>query len=224
MSDKEVDTKQFEKIYGMLVYVQVQKPVPALQEQGKPKKPDEWKASVVITDEDFVDELEEYGSSLGTQLSLKKVKTEKFKELYKVDPPSEAGKNVWVFTLRKSTELGKTGKPVPDQFQPKVFEKQGKRLVDVTQTKLPANGSIGALSVDRFNRNDGKSSLYLKNVLVTDMIEYVRPEGSAYESGSEFEDEVDDGDSTPEPKESKPAAKSTKAKPKQESADDMDPF
>lgn len=215
---------KFDKIYGMLLYVSLQEPVKAYVKLGTPPKPDEWKASVVLTDEDFVDELEEYAASLGTQISLKKVKTSEFKEVYKVDPPENAGSKVWVFTLRKSTELGKTGKEVPEMYRPKVFEKQGARIVDITKSKLVGNGSMGAISVDKFERNAGGASLFLKNVLVTDLIEYVRTEGEGYQSGSEFEDEGQP--STPAPKAEEKPAKTTKgkAKPPVEEDNSDDPF
>lgn len=202
---------KFDKIYGMLLYVSLQEPVKAYVKTSTPPKPDEWKASVVLTDEDFVDELEEYAASLGTQISLKKVKTSEFKEVYKVDPPENAGNKVWVFTLRKSTELGKTGKPVPEMYRPKVFEKQGARIVDITKSKLVGNGSMGAISIDKFERNAGGASLFLKNVLVTDLIEYVRTEGEGYQSGSEFEEE---GSGEPAPKAEEKPAKATKGKAK----------
>lgn len=216
---------KFDKIYGMLVYVQMDKPVKAYVKPGAPAKADEWKASVVLTDEDFVDELEEYAASLGTQISLKKVKTSEFEEIYKVAPPTDAGNKLWVFTLRKSTELGKTGKPVPDQYKPKVFEKQGTRLVDITTSKLVGNGSMGAISVDKFERNAGGASLFLKNVLVTNLVEYIRPEGEGtYQSGSEFEDEGQP--STPAPKAEEKPVKATKgkAKPPVEEDNSDDPF
>ena len=214
-----------DKLKGMLLYVQIQKPTKAYVKPGSPAKPDEWKASVCLTDEDVVDAFEDYAKSLNTQVSVKKVKTAEFEKSYKVAPPEDAGKNVWVITLRKSVELGKTGKPVPEQYQPKVFEKMGNKIVDVTKSKLPANGSEGYISIDAFMRDNGNGSLYLKNVLVTKMIEYVAPEGDKYEPGSEF-DEADDGDGgsvvVPEKaKATKPAAKA--AKPKANSGfDDMD--
>lgn len=213
----------FSKINGTLVYVAVQSPVAAFQEPGTPKKPDEWKAGVVLTDEDYVDALIEYVTEKGGKLSVKKVKSVDFPTKYKTDLPEDAGKNVWVVTLRKSTELGKTGKPVPDQYKPRVFKKSGAKLIDITATDLVGNGSKGSLSVDMFERNDGKTSVYLKNVLVTSLVEYEASEGSNYEAGSEFEDEVETStESKPEPKkETKP----TKVKPKKEEAvDDDDPF
>lgn len=181
----------FEKIFGTLVYVQLQEPVKAYVKPGAPAKPDEWKAAVVLTDEDYADALEDYARELDTQISLKKVKAVEFEEKYKCEVPEGAGKNVWVLTLRKSTELGKTGKPVPPQYQPKVYLKEGKVLKDVTATHLVGNGSKGAISVNRFDRSAGGSSLYLQNVLVTDLVEY---EAKVSSSGSEFEDSADDGD------------------------------
>lgn len=197
-----------QKLTGMLLYVQLNKPVKGYVKAGDAPKPDEWKASVAITDEDVLDEYEAFAKEIDAKTSIKKVKTTEFEGIYKVAPPEDAGKNIWVATLRKSTELGKTGKPVPDLYKPKVFEKVGKALVDVTNSKLPANGSYGSISIDKFERTNGTTSLYLKNVLVTSMIEYVPEEGSSYNPGDEFDDE---------PKEEAPKAKvaaKVEAKPK----------
>lgn len=213
----------FEKIFGQLLFVSVQEPVSAYVKPGAPAKPKEWKASLCITDEDYVDALEDYARELDTQISLKKVKSVEFKEKYKCDVPEGAGKNVWVLTLRKSTELGKTGKPVPDQFKPKVYLKEGKVLKDVTATTLVGNGSKGAISVDRFDRTAGGSSLYLKNVLVTDLVEY-EAKTSDYKSGSEFQDEADDGNggTITVPAKAKTAAKVNKKV--EEDSGESDPF
>lgn len=197
-----------QKLTGMLLYVQLNKPVKGYVKAGDAPKPDEWKASVAITDEDVLDQYEAFAKQVDAKTSIKKVKTADFEAAYKVAPPEDAGKNVWIVTLRKSTELGKTGKPVPDLYKPKVFEKVGKALVDVTNSKLPANGSYGSISIDKFERTNGTTSFYLKNVLVTDMIEYTPDETSSYEAGSEFDDEPAE-----EAPKAKPAAK-VEAKPK----------
>jgi hypothetical protein len=207
------------KLTGTLLYVQLNKPVKAYVKAGEPAKPDEWKASVAIVDEDTIDAFEDYAKSVDAKVSVKKVKATEFEGIYKVAPPEGAGKNIWVVTLRKSTELGKTGKPVPDLYRPKVFEKVKNTLVDVTNTKLPANGSIGSISIDAFTRNNGSTSLYLKNILVTEMIEYVPEEGSGsdYNPGDEFDD------APVEKAAEKPAAKpAAKAKAKPAVDDDMD--
>ena len=174
-----------QKLSGMLLYVQINKPVKGYVKPGSPPKADEWKASVAITDEDVLDEFEAFVKEIDAGSSIKKVKTVDFTASYKVAPPADAGKNIWVVTLRKSTELGKTGNPVPDLYKPKVFEKVKNTLIDVTNTKLPANGSYGSISIDRFDRTNGTTSLYLKNVLVTEMIEYVFDE-TVYNPGDEF--------------------------------------
>jgi hypothetical protein len=178
------------KLTGTLLYVQLNKPTKAFFKAGEDKKPDEWKASVAIVDEDIIDEFEDYCKTVDAKVSVKKVKSTEFKATYKVDAPEGAGKNLWVVTFRKSTELGKTGRAVPDQYKPKVFEKIKDILVDVTNTKLPANGSIGSISIDEFTRDNGTSSMYLKNVLVTKMIEYVQEESEVYIPGNEFSEEV----------------------------------
>lgn len=211
-----------DKLKGTLVYVCVQKPVKAYQKPGTDPKPDEWKASVVIGNEDEADAFEEYINGLGAKVSIKKVKTAEFINIYKTDPPEDAGRNVWVVTLRKSTELGKTGEKVPDKYKPRVFQKIGNKIVEITNEKLVANGSKGQISIEKFDRRDGTSSLYLKNVLVTELIEYVAPEGSGndYTPGQEFDDSEDTEPAT------KAEAKPAKAKPvkKQESEDDDVPF
>ena len=203
------------KLTGTLLYVQLNKPAKAYVKAGEDKKPYEWKASVAIVDEDTIDTFEDYAKSIDSKVSIKKVKTVEFESVYKTAPPEGAGKNIWIVTFRKSTELGKTGKPVPDLYKPKVFEKIKNTLVDVTNTKLPANGSIGSISIDTFTRDNGTSSLYLKNILVTEMIEYVPDETAAYNPGDEFDD-------TPATKPAvKEAAKSV-AKPKAKPTVDVD--
>jgi len=182
----EISEKGTITITGMLLYVQVQKPVKAYLKPGTVPKPDEWKASVVITDEDFMDELENKAKEWDAKLSVKKVKSADFEAAYKVAPPEDAGKNVWVLTSRQPT-IHKSGKPVDEKFYPRVYKQVGKARIDVTQTELPANGSIGALSIGMFQMTNGGMRMTLKNVLVTDMIEYVPTEGNYAEGGSEFD-------------------------------------
>lgn len=210
-----------DKISGTLVYVCIPKPVKAMEKAGV-KKPDEWKASVVV-DEDTADAFEEYGTQCKTMISCKKVKTAEFENKYKCKPPEGAGKNVWVITFRKSTELGKTGNPVPDQYKPKVFEKIGKNVVEITSTKLVGNGSKGTISIDPFTRTDGSVTLYLKNVLVTDLVEYVPVDRDTGPAGSEFNDDDDD---TPASPTASTAASTPKqrAKPSVTDTDDDIPF
>ena len=56
------------------------------------------------------------------------------------------------------------------------MQREGNMLVDITNDpeKIVGNGSLGVLSVDLFERNDGKANIYLKNVLVEDLKAYKR--------------------------------------------------
>lgn len=214
------------KIEGTLVYVQVKDSVKAFVKPGVPSKPNEWKASIVVTDKDVIKEYKKFAKTLDTLVSIKEVEASEFEDTYKCPLPEGAGDEVWVVTLRKSTELGKTQKPVPEQYRPRVYERVGKTLVDVTQTKMPANGSKGAISFDVFMKTQGGGSIFLKNVLVTEMIEYIKADTDQGEPGSEFdEDNADDGNGgsvkVPASAKTKPV---TRAKPKVEDDDTEDPF
>jgi hypothetical protein len=206
------------KLQGTLLYVQIQTPVQPYQAAGEEKRPLEFKASLAITDKAVIKAFKKYCQEIDAKISLKEVDTTEFEEKYKIAPPEDAGDEIWVLTFRKSTELGKTGKPVPDLYKPKVFEKVGNKIIDVTNSKLPANGSKGFISTEVFTRKNGTSSIYLKNVLVTEMIEYKKPEAD-YEAGSEF-DEF--GDVASEPVAPTKAAKSAAKKQPVFDEDDSD--
>lgn len=187
-----------EKLTGTLVYVQVQKPTKCFVES----KGSEWKASIVV-DEDTADTWDE---SFPKQ-SAKQVKTAEFKNIYKIDAPYPEQKKQYIITVRKNTALA-NAEPVPAKYTPKVYQQKGKVLVDITQSVLPANGSEGQISLEVY---EGKMGTFarLKNVLVTELIEYEGSSGGAA-SGSEFGIPVAESEEVPE----KEAPKvETKAKP-----------
>lgn len=167
---------KFSEVNGTLVYVQIDKPVKAFQKPGTDPKPMEYKASVVVTDEDWVDEFEAWCAEVDAKPSIKKVKAAEFENLYKCPPPDDAGKNVWVLTFRKSCEQGKTGRPILPQHEPKAYEVVGGTLKDITHTKLVANGSKGVLGVEQWERSNGTMSLSLSEIVVLDLIEYIKEE------------------------------------------------
>jgi hypothetical protein len=70
------------------------------------------------------------------------------------------------------------GKELPEMYRPKVLLQEGKVALDVTKTVLPANGSKGKVSFEE-NNNDFGTFSRLKNVLVTEMIEYKKGGGNA---------------------------------------------
>lgn len=203
------------KLTGTLLFVQVQSPVDCY-EKAKGK---EWKASIAV-DEDTADAWnEDYPKQAATV-----VKTSEFEAKYKVAPPIPDAKKQYVITLRKNTKLG-NGEDVPDIYQPKVQirdadEETGYK--DVTAEVLVANGSKGSMSIDLWEMSKGNVAR-LKNILVTELIEYEKKEGTGgtYVPGSEFDD-----DEAP----AKPAAKAKATKPtkapvvKDEAEEDDSPF
>lgn len=215
------------KLEGTLVYVRMNEPQKSYVKPGTPPKPDGWQASVVITDKEVIKAYKKFGKEIDTLLAIKEVDASDFEATYKCPLPEGAGDEVWVVTLRKSTELGKTGKPVPDKYRPRVYEQVGNTRQDITFTKEVGNGSYGFLSIELFEKSDGSGSVYLKNCLVTDLVEYIRTDSDAA-GGSEF----DDGEAPAQPKDkvqsqapAKAAAKSTKkAKVEDEFGDESLPF
>lgn len=201
------------KLTGTLVYVQLDTPKPCFDAE----KGTEYKASIVVTEDDA----DEWNEAYPKQ-KAKEVKTSEFETVYKVAAPFPDQRKQYIITLRKNTKLA-NGNPVPPQYTPKVFQQKGKTLVEITSTVLVANGSTGQMSVDHYDAKMGPVAR-LKNVKVDDLIEYVKPEGSAYESGSEF-DSADDGNggSVKVPAKAKTPAKPTK-KVVEETDSDQDPF
>lgn len=217
--------QKIKTLTGMLVYVMLNRPVEAFDKS----KPKEWKCGIVLTDEDFVDECQaEYPKQ-----APKKVKTADFEKIYKCKPPEDAGKNVWVITLKKSVSYKSKDKDgndievdIPEKYKPKVFinEMQDGKLerIDITMTKLPANGSLGSISIDKVENSFGVQAK-LRNVMVTELIEY---EGATGEAGDEFDDPVpvkNAGVKKAEPKEASKPAK-TKEKPAEDTSTEDDPF
>ena len=196
------------KIEGTLVYVRMNEPQKAYVKPGTPQKPAEWKASVVVTDKAVIKAYRQFAKELDTLVSVKEVEASEFEDAYKCPLPEGAGDEVWVVTLRKSTELGKTGKPLPQQYRPKVYQKKGNILVDITNEHLIGNGSTGIVSTELFVRNNGSASIYLKNLLVTNLIKYEKSEseGANYQPGSEFGDVVEGSEEVLKGKSSKKPA------------------
>lgn len=191
-----------EKLTGTLVYVQVDTPKNCyVEEKGK-----EWKASIVVSEDDADSWDEEYPKQ-----TAKQVKTSEFESIYKIPAPFEEQRKQYIITLRKNTKLG-NGKDVPEQYQPKVFKRDGKVITDVTKQVLVANGSTGQISVETY---DGKMGTFarLKNVLVENLIEYHK-EGSSGNAGDEFGLELKKEPNEFDTQEEKKPSKATPAKNK----------
>ena len=147
-------------IEGTLVFVTIQTPQTKYQSTEK-----EFKVGIVV-DEDTADSWNERFP----KQTAKVVKTSDFKETYKIDPVFPDEKKQYVITIKKPASY-KDGKELPEMYRPKVLLQEGKTAIDVTKTTLPANGSKGKVSFEE-NNNDFGTFSRLRNVLVTEMIEY----------------------------------------------------
>jgi hypothetical protein len=166
------------KLTGTLVFTCLQEPVACYdKEKGK-----EWKVGIVV-DEDTADAWNE----IYMKQPAKAVKTVDFEADYKCSPPFPDEKKQYVITLKKNEKLA-NGEDVPDKYKPKVLIQTSEGREDITQTTLVGNGSLGSVSVDHFENSYGAMAR-LKNILVTELVEYVKAEGSNYSSGDEFDDE-----------------------------------
>lgn len=164
------------QLTGTLVYVQLQEPVTCYEKE----KGSEWKASVVVSEDDA-----DLWDEIAGKQNSKSIKTSDFEAKYKIEPPFPEQKKQYIINLKRNTKMS-NGDSLPDKYRPRVFEQQGAVIVDVTAEKLVANGSQGIISFTRIESEYG-DLFYLKNILVTDLIEYIKPEGSDYVAGSEFD-------------------------------------
>ena len=120
------------------------------------------------------------------------VKTAEFEGIYKFPAPFPDQKKQFIVKLKRDTSY-KDGNPVPEEYWPKVFKlENGKRKEIGSYLKKNnlgvANGSTAKISFE-VSDNDFGTFARLKNILVTDLIEYK----SRGEAGDEFGVDEEDG-------------------------------
>lgn len=187
-------------ITGTLVYVSVQTPTKKYGSETEK----EYKAGVVV-DEDTADAWEE----MFPKQAAKAIKTSEFEDFAKIKPVFPDAKKQYIITLKKPAQYA-NGNPIPQQYTPKVFLRDNDAALDITESALPANGSKGVLSFETAENKYGTFAK-LKNVLVTDLIEYKKSGGDgASDFGlksktqstveNEFSDVKQESKATPKPK------------------------
>ena len=173
---KEVK-KSFGVLEGTLAYAKIAQP--DLKYQSK----DTEYSVQVIVDEDTADAWNEEFK----KQPAKKIKVADFEEKYRFPCPIEGVKNVFAITLKR--DCTKDGELFYPENRPKVLldTSDGERI-DITESRLIANGSVGKVSY-RINDNDYGTFAKLNNILMDEdgFVEYVSKGGGA--SGSEFGDE-----------------------------------
>ncbi len=174
MADKK---QAFGVVEGTLVYAKIAESSPKYQ-----SKDTEYTISVIV-DEDAADEWD----AVFTKQTAKKIKATEFEGKYKIPLPDalKGEKNVYEIKLKK--DCTKDGELFYPEHRPKVFvDYDNGDRVEITESRLIANGSVGKVSY-RISTNDFGTFAKLNNVLMTEdgFKEYVSTGGQA---GSEFGD------------------------------------
>ena len=172
MTDKK---QTFGVIEGTLVYAKV------AEASKKYQSTDTEYTISVIVDEDTADAFDEQFKKQPS----KKIKASEFEGKYKIPLPEslKGEKNVYEIKLKK--DATKDGEPFYPEHRPKAFvDYDNGDRVEITESRLIANGSIGKVSY-RISTNDFGTFAKLQNVLMTEegFKEYVSTGGAA---GSEF--------------------------------------
>lgn len=168
------DKNSYGVIEGVLAYAKI------AQADLKYQSKDTEYSVQIIVDEDTADTWEETFK----KQPPKKIKASEFETKYRFPCPIEGAKNVYAITLKK--DATKDGEPFFPEYRPKVFldTEDGER-VEITESRLIANGSIGKVSY-RVNTNDYGTFAKLQNILLDEdgFKEYVSTSGG--KAGSEF--------------------------------------
>lgn len=211
MADKK---QNFGVVEGMFVFAKVAEP--SLKYQSKDT---EYTISVIV-DEDAADAWDEQFK----KQPAKKIKASDFEGKYKVALPDnlKGEKNVYEIKLKK--DATKDGEPFYPEHRPKVFvDYDNGDRVDITESRLIANGSVGKVSY-RISTNDFGTFAKLNNVLMTEegFKEYVSQGGAA---GSEFGDKPVKKEEARKEATQARASKAKKEEPEEQEDDNQDaPF
>lgn len=152
----------------------------------------------------------------------KTVDNEDFKEIFKIDPPFEDQDEQCVIKLKKAASY-KDGTTLDKKYWPKVLVQKNGKAVSIDEDVLVANGSKVKVSFE-IRENSYGTFAKLKNVLVTDLIEYRQGGNNGSEFGLEVEDSAEKefaDEFTEEPKQ-EPKKASAKKQPKVEPEEEME--
>lgn len=168
---------------GLVAFAKVLIPAKKYQKQ------DEFELSIdVVVSEDDADIWDEKFK----KQTARTVKTSEFENIYKFKAPFPDQKKQFIIRLKRDTTY-KDGNPVPEEYWPKVFKLEGSKRKEfgsyLKKNNIGiANGSTAKVSFE-VSDNDFGTFARLKNILVTNLIEY---KGRG-EAGDEFGCEEEDG-------------------------------
>lgn len=167
-------------ISGVLCYVKVTEPVNKYQSEDK-----EFTLDLVVDKATA----KEWGKRFQKQ-KPKAIDTEDFEGIFKIKPPFPDQDEQFVIKMKRPAQY-KDGSPLPKQYWPKVLVRnEAGKAVPVAEGVLVANGSKGQVSFDVTDNSYGVFSR-LKNILVTELIEFKKAGGS--DPAADFGLETDHG-------------------------------
>lgn len=138
----------------------------------------------------------------------KQIDTAEFEGIFKIPAPYPEQDEQFVIKMKRPAQY-KDGKPLPEEYEPKVLVKQPNgKLKNVAKTVLVANGSKGVVEYDEISNDYGTFSR-LKNIRVDDLIQYQSATSSELGDIDE-DDEVSSGTSLGNLEEDEPVAQEPK--------------
>ena len=147
-----------ETVNGTLLYVCIQQPTKKYESDET-----EWKVSLVVDKKTA----KEWNKRFSKQ-KAKEIDNAEFESIYKIQPPVYGQDEQYVIKISQNTHTA-DGK---EMYQPKVYQDiGGNNVVDITNTKLVGNGSIGCVSYTVVENKFGTFAK-LNALLVNDLIEY----------------------------------------------------
>ena len=155
-----------ETVTGTLLYVCIQQPTKKYESDET-----EWKVSLVVDKK----QAKEWNKRFSKQ-KAKEIDNAEFESIYKIQPPFVEQDEQYVIKISQNTHTA-DGKAM---YQPKVYEDiGGNNIVDITNTKLVGNGSLGSVSYTVVENKFGTFAK-LNALLVTDLIEYKKAGGNPF--------------------------------------------
>lgn len=161
-------------IKGVLVYAKIAQPDNKYESEDT-----EYSVGVLVTEDEADAWEEEFSKQKPT-----KFKATDFKTKFKFDMPEQFEGEKWIYQVKLKKDAVVDGKEANPQFRPKVFLDTDDERIDITESRLIANGSVGTVSYRSVTNKFGKFA-YLNNILIDedDFIEY---ESTAGQAGDEF--------------------------------------
>lgn len=128
---------------------------------------------------------------------VKIVSNKEYEDIYKTPAPFEGQSKQYIVKLKKPFS-NKDGVPIPARYRPRVYQRDGDVLREITSTVYVGNGSKGDVEIDTITNSFGTFPV-LKNIAVSDLVEYegagstATALGRVVESEERSDDDEDDG-------------------------------